>query len=347
MDLSLNMMPLNETPACMELGGLRGKIGFQAFSSATVCRLIRRHARELGIPKGCELPKALSEKLDAPKEEERAAAQRLADELGRRLALVFYNAKEVYPNSGGLTEQERESAETFRRCRRLILGGGLAAGLLGERITACANQSLQEVGAELQLVRYSHPQYMPLIGCAMCCPEGRSLVFDCGQTYLKSAVAQLGAGRSCVLRVAQKRPSRYVRRDYVLPASRRREAAKLDRYLEDHIVWSIQRAEGLGLSDTVVLSLAGKFEGDTLLPYGAYGKLEAVFPQYLQKLQADIARRTGRGCRLFAISDERAASLAVPEAGALVVTLGTAFGLHETAGQDRAPFTSIQIEKME
>lgn len=349
MDLSLNMMRLREVPACMELNGCKGKIGYQVFSSGVVCGLIRRHARQLGIPGGCELPKALSEKLAAPQEAVRKEAEQLADELGRRLALVFYNAKEVYPNRQGLPDRERESAECFRLCRRLILGGGLAAGPLGERITASANRALKEAGAELLLVRHPYPQYMPLLGCAMRCPEGNSLVFDFGQTYVKSAVARISPARACTLRVREKRPSQFVRRDYAFSAQKRREAKKLDRLIQEHIVGAVEqmRGRGLELSGAVVISLAAKFEGTDLLPYGAYGKLEAVYPQYLSGLQARITQETGCACRLAAISDETAASLAVGEQDALVVTLGTAFGLQKAGLAEAEAFSGIQVVRSE
>lgn len=97
--------------------------------------------------------------------------------------------------------------------------------------------------------------------------------------------------------------------------------------LKRTLLFFIKQNEQAGLNDTVIMSFAGKAEGNALLPIGTYGKLAAVFTDYRKNLELFLQECTGREMHILLINNETAAALSLSDFEGLAITLGTAFGL--------------------
>lgn len=328
MNFSLNTVKISEVPEYFSLKSLKGKNGFDAFSSGTICKIIKINADKLHIERNCELPKALSCCLNSTDMRIKSMAESLVDEFGRRLALVLYNAKKFSCETKNI--KDNKDAEKFLKCNKILVGGGLASGKLGQGIIKSANDLLKQSGQELTLETFAFPEYMPLIGCSSLAPNGKSIVFDFGQTYIKSAVCCISNGNIEKLIVNKKIESRYVERKYAFNFIKAYKSEKLDKYIKKYILDIINKNKEMQLSNKIIISFAGKSENNELLPYGAYGKLEAVFGGYRENLESFISEKTNRDAEIILMGDEKAAALSANNFDGLVMTLGTAFGLCET-----------------
>lgn len=331
MDFSLNMVIVEEIPPCYRLpAGLKGQIAHRSFSSVAVRQRIAQDSDRLGLKNHPELPKGLAECMGSEDPAVKTLADEIADELGRRLALAFYTAKRVKTIPDYCRQ---EHYDKFMACRRFLLGGGLATGVLGQAIAKSANETLALAGCDITLECAPMAQYMPLLGCAALCPEGNTLVLDFGQTYMKRGVAVVKNGAVEMLIRKPKQPSSYkvVKwpqfRPFLKKGARRTEAN-----VTDYILTTYRENEALELTDEIVISFAGKAENNELIPsWGSYCKMELCYPHLRQRLEEKLSQQLGREIKITLINDEQAAVYAAPGFDGLIVTLGTAFGLGEPA----------------
>lgn len=350
MNYSLNCAPIRHIPPGSGLGKYRGKIGFNIFSASIVNREIKRQANELGLEKTQEYTKALSAALDDSGYSKKEKVLKLINNFSERLALCFYNMKIYYTDAETFEGAwEKETARQLLSCKKIIVGGGLAAGSFGKNLIAGTNRLLAQWGIDLQVERFIYPQYMPLLGCISLCPDGEAAVFDFGQTYSKGFLVK-AQGETVYIKPLKKIESKWVKRKYLLRSQQKKEALLLNEYIQDYICSCLEKSLFSKNTDlTVVVSLAAYMdENGGLGKDGAYGKMEIYIPGYCEYLQKELRRKTGYHISMRMVGDQTAAALAVPvfpeASDMLIVTLGTAFAIQEPVGIAHVNRTEMVIE---
>ena len=120
----------------------------------------------------------------------------LADDLGRVLGgLVVTLVSGPAESRAARPEWPPARWESWSRVRRVVLGGGIVAGALGERMLVAASDWLSHVGSPVDIALARDPAGLVLRGAATGgVPGGHDagLVLDCGGTTLKRAVLRAG-----------------------------------------------------------------------------------------------------------------------------------------------------------
>jgi hypothetical protein len=328
---SLNRARLVELPGVVGVDDLLGCSASELLSSAAVMSLVRAAADHLALdPASPDLLRAFDASFDDPKSGPAALA--VAEEVGRRLgALLLTLWRGDAANRAARPEWSEAHWATWRAMRRVVVGGGLVAGRLGEAAVPAAAAFLAAAGCPILVERSPYGDAIALVGLARHAPGDaeRMLLFDFGHTAVKRGLATYRDGR--LVGVAQ-RPS--------LPPPCERDwpehpgpdwARQRWERMADAIAaeWAAIVPPGRGARVAVGVCLASHLQDGHPVgrDRGCYTALGELAPHLATFVRDELWARLGPFRALALLHDGLAAAgTRAGEAHTAVLTLGTAIG---------------------
>ena len=312
-----------------------GQRGHALLSKTALIDLIREHLPALGLEDCPEdkLPQGLNECLAASDDTRRAAAEEVADQFGRRFGYLLAS---VLLSAQGLTTPlvgwERAYLNYWRtEIQQVVLGGGHASGMLGQRLGRAASRVLKACGLQQPTLSMAgNPSVFPLIGAARTVPPGSwqvAALADFGGTFAKRGLAFYSEDGS-------------VRSLQVLPAvpighlTLEGKSAQLAQAMTDILADTIRRAgPEVSLAPQVICSAACYLKDGRPVEYagrnmGIYSWLNALAEDLPAWFSQRISAASGRQVRfVFAHDGDAAAAALAGQAHTAVIMLGSALGV--------------------
>jgi hypothetical protein len=326
---SLNRLQIASAPFA-GAESMVGQRGVDLLGLGAVAALIQAHAGELAIPPAMpprQLPHALADRLNADAAGMRASAHALAETLGLRLAAVV--AALVRGDHAERAANPAIPAAAWahwRAIRQVIIGGGLATGVLGSVIATRASSILGDC-CDVQIVQSGYGSAIALVGAARLLAPAAPLapVLDFGQSHVKRGFAHVSGGQLHRLDLLEAIPARYI-----APDERSADAFAVR---QAHFNWLVACCSGPIVDSgalAVALALAAYMRDGQPLnrAAGAYADLRWLGGNLRDLLAEALSERCGRPIHVHLIHDGRAAALAhAPQEASAVITLGTGLGI--------------------
>lgn len=342
---SLNRARVVALPGAAGADDLLGHSAHELLSAAAVAELIRAAAGPLRLDPAAAGPwRALNARFDDPAT--RPAALAVAGAVGRRLgALLLMLWRGDPANRAARPDWGDAHWAYWREVRRVVAGGGLLAGRLGEAAVPAASAFLAKAGCPIIVERSPFGDAIALAGLARhtSADTGPMLLFDFGQTSLKRGLATYGGGLLREIVVLPPLPAPAGDDDTSLAASRARWAAmreviatdfarfgkrgaaeeKRDAELHGEERRDTEGERAIGLSLATHLDDGHPFATDR----GRYGRLGDLAPHLATFLRDDLVATLGP-LRAFALLHDglAAGSAYAGQPQTVVLTLGTAIG---------------------
>lgn len=331
---SLNRARVGSLPEALVDPEIVGKNGLQLATGWALIQDLFPQAAALGlVGTGPELPHDLDRLLRDPgtAESQRLRAEEIVERFGRRLGCLLLALKLGEPATRAARPEWGDDQWVFwRDLRRIVIGGGLLSGRIGEAVLPAAQAVLDAHGAaELRLERSRFGAAVAVAGLSRCLPLPAQVrwVFDFGQTSIKRGVATYAGGRVTALTIRPAKPS-------VCPPIEATGADRADierqwTAMLDVVAESVEA--GPAASDAIDLGLCLAtylFDGHPdPNDVGCYGRLRVLAPNLATWMHSAFETRFGRPVRLHVFHDGTAAALSEDsDAHTLVLTIGTALG---------------------
>lgn len=196
---SLNRLRIVNLPGLELDADVRGRTGYELASSLYLVTQILKYADILKLTadeisgEGREIPKLLNRCLEADDDGVRATAADIAGRFGRNLAYLLLTLKRGdLVNREARTDWDGSEWEHWGRVNRVVLGGGLLTGAVGDIVVARINAEFEAVGQRAYAVALDpYGPLLPLVGAAAHAPAGTqgALVLDFGSSFVKRAYA--------------------------------------------------------------------------------------------------------------------------------------------------------------
>jgi len=260
----------------------------------------------------------------------RPAALSVARTIGRRLSAVLLTLRRGAPSDRAARPDWNNDHWAFwSLVERIVIGGGLFAGALGEAAVAAANEFLATFACPIVVERSPYGDAVALVGLARHAPADatRMLLFDFGQTAIKRGLAIYRRGTLVAVRRLPSLPAPDSGADgETRQATRRRWVAMRQRIAAD---WRAllppderpQAAVGVALATH--LHDGHPFVTDR----GRYSRLGVLAPHLATFIRDELAAALGPFGGLALLHDGlAAASTCAGEPRTVVLTLGTAIG---------------------
>ncbi len=331
---SLNRARVGTLPEALADPEIVGKTGLQLATGWALIHDLTTHSAELGLdPAAPDLPRALDRLLGDPatSEPQRHRAEEIARRLGHRLGCLLLALKRSEPATRATRPEWADEQWVFwRDLRRVVIGGGLLSGRIGELALPAAQAVLDgQAASDLRLERSRFGAAVAIVGLARCMPLPAQVrwVFDFGQTSIKRGVAAYVDGKVAALKIRPSAPS-------VCPSIEitsadpgdieRQWAAMLDIVAESVETGpTVVDALDLGICMATYLFDGHPDPGDV----GCYGRLRVLAPNLAMWMRSAFEARFGRPVHLHLFHDGTAAALSEDsDAHTLVLTIGTALG---------------------
>ena len=328
---SLNRARLVELPGVAGVDDLLGRSASELLSTAAVVALVRAAAGDMALdPTAPNLLRAFDATFDDPRT--RSAALAVADEVGRRLGVLLLMLWRGDPaNRAARPEWNEPHWAAWRAMRRVVVGGGLVAGRLGEAALPAAGAFVAAAGCPIAVERSPYGDTIALVGLARHAPADaeRALLFDFGHTAVKRGLATYRDGALVGL---ARRPSLPPPCEDGWPEHRGAEwaPARWEHMAGDiAAVWAAEVPPGRGARVAVGLCLASHLQDGHPVGQdrGCYTILGQLAPHLATFVRDDLAVRLGPFRALALLHDGlAAASTRAGEPHTVVLTLGTAIG---------------------
>lgn len=312
-----------------------GQRGHDLLSKTALTGLIQEHLPVLGL-EGCaedDLPQGLNECLVSTETGCRAAAQTVADEFGRRLGYLLAS---ILLSTQGLTSPllgwEKAYLNHWRtHIQHVVLGGGHANGVMGQRLCRTASQVLRVCGLQRPtLSAADHPSFLPITGAARAISPGNwqaAALADFGGSFGKRALAWYGEGGA--LKHVQVFPAIPIRH-----LTQEGQSAGLAEVMIAILADTIRRAgPEVTLAPQVICSVAAYLQDGFPVQYagrnmGIYSWLNALSEDLPAWFSERISAVSGRQVRFeFAHDGDAAAAALAGQPRSAVIMLGSALGV--------------------
>jgi len=335
---SLNRARLVELPGVAGVEELLGRSASDLLSAAAVTALVRAAAGRLALdPDDPALLRAFAAAFDAPRT--RPAALAVAETVGRRLgALLLLLWRGDAANRAARPEWADAHWAFWRAVERVVVGGGLLAGRLGEAAVPAAAAFLAAAGCPIVVERSPYGDAIAIVGLARHAPAdtGRMLLFDFGHTAVKCGLAVYQDG---ALVGVERRPSLPPPCEDGWPAHAgvawaRQRWGRMAAVIA--AAWAAEVAPGRGERVAVGLCLASHLHDGHPIgrDRGCYTALGELAPHLATFLRDDLRARLGPFRALAVLHDGlAAASTRAGEPRTVVLTLGTAIGAGYPLGE--------------
>ncbi len=328
---SMNRVRLVDLPGVPIPLAWRSKTGYQLLGSRALAAQIRRQAGPLHLSANLpdsDLIRCFDTCFTEDDQAIRAAAQCVAEEYGRKLALHLLTLLRGDPvNRAVRPDWQAEHWAFWAQIRTVYTGGGLMAGHLGPIAAATAQTFIRCHGfPDVTVTVPPHAAHLPLFGAArLTPPDAAMLVFDFGQTAVKRAIAQSPHHLDLLPSLPTPCANTHSSTDP--------DAAAL---LRDRLIdivadtWTAAAAQAVPLADSLAIVLACYLLHGQPRPedWGCYGRLQQFAPHLQTYLSQQISQRLNRPLHITLLHDGQAA--AMPFAGqaqTAVITFGTALGI--------------------
>lgn len=332
---SLNRARIGALPTGLDEPDVLGKSGFELATGWALTQDLVADAAALGLdPATTDWPRALDRLLREPRAlpAHHRHAETIARRFGRRLGCLLLALKLGAPQTRAARPEWRDEHWAFwANLHRVVIGGGLLSGRLGEIALPAAQAVLSTYGAaDLILSRSRFGAHLALVGLGRCAPTPAGLrhVFDFGQTSIKRGIAHYMGHRLERLVLLPTIES-------VCPpvAETRLDRAEAEQQCE-HMLDCLSEAVVANEPSTaepaeIGLCLASYLFDGHPAPDDAscYGRLGLLAPNLRDWIHGQLQARLARAVRLHLWHDGSAAALS-EDGGrdSLVLTIGTALG---------------------
>ncbi len=338
--VSVNRVQIEDLPGLPLDEAVRGRRAYHLLSAEALVGHALERAAELELPTAfiAEMPESLHYVvppfvdmcLRSPDAGPRAAAEAIAERLGRNLGYVLLTLhRGDAVNRGSRADWTGRDWQRWADIRQVYVGGGLLSGDLGRLIVDHAAALLRETGYDgaLRVLRTPYREDMALLGAGRYFPAGmsRGLCFDFGHTTVKRALLVFDGGTLTQVSPLRPLPTRWVLRNDPAGALTFSGQWVLD-FVTGAIVRTLDKREVSG-SD-LMLSVAAYVQGGRLLGNGIYARMSTLGEDVRLLLQEAVRERTRRVVRIHLIHDGTAASaLHAGEPDTAVILVGTALGV--------------------
>jgi hypothetical protein len=191
-------------------------------------------------------------------------AEEIAADFGRRLGLIVYILKTASAkNRQANKEYKPHDWLIWIDCRKVFLAGGLANGLLGEKLRYYAQELLFELDIkETELIIGKFPSYTQMIGCARLNRESRkyALLFDFGHSFVKAGLAVYEGQALSQIKLLPKLQSKHMNNRYSNKDEEYKEAVGLHNFIIKTISNYYFEYAKNDCSNHIVISIANKVE---------------------------------------------------------------------------------------
>ncbi len=331
---SLNRARVGTLPEALEDPEIIGRNGLQLATGWALIHDLSAQATALGLDAtGPDLPRALDRLLrdPAPSITRLNQAEEIVRRFGHRLGCLLLALARGEPATRALRQEWGDEQWAFwRDLRRIVIGGGLLSGRIGELALPAAQAVLAAHGAaDLRLERSRFGTAVAIAGLARCLPLPAQTrwVFDFGQTSIKRGVAAYADGKVTALTIRPSTPS--VCPPIEATAADRDDIERQWAAMLDVVAESVEAGPAAqGPIDLGICMATYLFDGhpdpdDS----GCYGRLRVLAPHLATWMRSAFEARFGCLVRLHLFHDGTAAALSEDgDAHTLVLTIGTALG---------------------
>ena len=335
-NISLNGLIIAEAPDLYNFQSFIGKSGYGIFSASQIINRIKEESGRLKIDISAynqsDLPKLLSSVLESDDSGAREVADAIVADFGRRLGLIVYILKTATLKTQQLNnEYEHQDWQIWKDCRNVILAGGLANGLLGEKIRFYAQELLTELNImDFKFIISKFPTYAQMIGCARLNKEmnKEALLFDFGHSFVKTGLADYMNQTLYKIMLLPKLKSQFMSSGYSDKDKEFEDAMGLHKFIVKTISDYYSKYSTTDSSKHIVISIANNVNGGKIGWGGCYYKLMLVSQEYERYLEICLSEIIRENIEITLVNDGQAASVYYSgEEDAVLIALGTAFGV--------------------
>lgn len=334
---SINRLILNKLPLVGVEDSIRGMTAYDAFSTDLLVEEIIKYSKELGLQldniEEKDLPICLSKALQSKDLKIKMVAEAIAEQFGKRLGLILLTLKKgELENRVGRKDWEDKHWDYWAKIKKVILDGGLASGLLGERLKYWVDYIFNLANEKTyQIILADNSSNSALVGCSTYIKSLNSvnLVFDFGQSFIKRGVVTIKDGVLYELKKLDKVPAKYMEWEIDDVDKEKREGYLLHEYLVNVICDTYLEADNGQIGSEIVISIANYVnKGKFLDGRGGYAKLAYLGDNYEKCLGEALSKKVKREIKVKLVHDGTAAAASFTEYNnAVCITLGTAFGV--------------------
>lgn len=327
---SMNQVYLATLPDQVVSISHQGRRSFSLLSLNSLLESIRNYASALGIEADeTDLVAALNARIHHENDQIRMVARQIAVRYGHSLAIVLLTLKQGKPENRAARHDWSEAHWGYwANIDTVWLGGGLAAGNMGDIVTRAAQSLIHELGySDYRIQLAPQGANLALVGTQKLLTqhEKPSLLFDFGHTTIKRGICVHGE-MVYLPTVSAYCPGGKYR------AGTPSEAEEQLGYMLQVIrqTWEETKRDGYALSDEMAVSLACYlYEGHPApQDLGCYGQLQLLAPHLKTFLVSQFSQTLEQEINLHLIHDGTAAALVYDGSpNTAVLTLGTAVGI--------------------
>jgi hypothetical protein len=242
-------------------------------------------------------------------------AAAFADKLGVALAaLVATLTLAPADTRAARAEWPNEHWERWRMVRRIVLGGGVLSGALGQRMYIAAQGWLAQLNPAAELVLALQPRLLMLQGLARKFPNGTVVVVDAGHTAIKRGIAQMRDGEMESLQ-----PDKLLEVPHTL-----NNPDQLLGHLVEVLIGQAEKSQAnqFALSLSMEVDVEGSVRAD--VPTTSFYRSLSKF-RLMSEVEVRLSRQLGYPCQVKVMHEASAAVGGIPNVDAAVL-LGTSLG---------------------
>lgn len=335
-NIYINGLTISEVPDLYNFRSFIGNCCYEIFSSYNIINRIIEDSSKLKIDiTGYDynnLPKLLSEALESSDIDVKNAAEDIVSDYGRRLGLIVYILKTATEKNRLENDEHKDQDwQVWKDCSKIFLAGGLANGLLGEKIRYYAQELLYELNIkDTDLIISRFPSYTQMIGCARLNKEvsKQALLFDFGHSFVKTGLAVFDGQRLTQIKLLPKLKSQHMNKSYNNKEDEYEDAVALHKFIVKTISDYYTEYSEVDCSRHIVISIANKVENGKIDWGGCYYKLMFVSPEYERYLEESLTDIIGDDIKITLVHDGQAAAVCFSdEENSTLIALGSAFGV--------------------
>ena len=335
-NIFINGLKIKEVPKLYNFESFIGSCCYDIFSSWGIITRIIADSNKLKIHinehNQNDLPKLLSDAFESNDIDVKDTAEDIVADFGRRLGLIVYILKTASIENRIANDRHKpDDWQFWIDCRKIFLVGGLANGLLGEKLRYYAQELLYELNInDIELIIGKLTSYSQMIGCARQ-NKGTSkhaLLFDFGHSFVKTGIAIYEGQAISKIKLLPKLKSQHMCNSYSSDEEEYKDAVSLHNFIAKAISDYYLQYVNSDCSKHIVISIANKVENGKIGWGGCYYKLMFVSDEYERYLEKCLSEVIGKDIQITLVHDGQAAALCFSEEeNSALIALGTAFGV--------------------
>lgn len=328
-DCSINKVILAKLPVDGIEEDIRGKCAKDVFSTKAIVDYIKDSASELHIDiqsiKENDLCKEVSRWLSCGNNDEKEIARKTVKKFGYRLGLCLLVLKTgLKENKEVRKEWSSKHWEYLSKVKRIILVGGLANGVFGEKLKEYAKEVFEMAKCEpYDILLFPNATHLGVTGCKKLIKEYNvnkvNIIFDFGQTFMKRCI--IYNDKKVMLKSIR---SKYMECDTTFGAD------KLHAHIVDVIASTYSEAVKYGeIADELIISIANYTVGGKLNSIrGGYAKLAVMSDNYASYLENELEIKIHKRIKIILVHDGTAMAMNFSDyKDTLCISIGTVFGM--------------------